>query len=225
MRSGTPLARLRERQRRAVAPERVAYARERGLEYSVEQVEVVAEQAAADVATAQAQIDDEIVPQVAGVTETVQIAQTSTNDTQAEVDTLSGSGAVSGSASNPAVDVSDGTWVLGPQVDLAGVAAGDLTITGSGPLQDSDVSVTGGSFAGQFRVVEVVSGVDEVLNTWSFTVSSAGVVSTLHSGSVADYVSARTSTGAVSYRIDARRASGTGQVSSLSLYMHARRAP
>lgn len=51
-RNGTPMQRLRDRQRVSVAPERIQYLQERGLEIAVEQVEVVAAVAATDASTA-----------------------------------------------------------------------------------------------------------------------------------------------------------------------------
>lgn len=186
--------------------------------------QAAASAAQADVDLLETELEDVVAPQVLSLTEGVQVAQFSANATQAEVDILSGSGSVSGSASNPAVDVPDGTWVLGPQVDLTGVVAGDLTITGSGPQQDSDLASTG-TFNGQFRIVEVVGGVDTVLDTFGFTVSAGGTLGTvLYVSAVSDFIAARATTGAVSYRIDARRATGSASLTSLSLYIFARRA-
>jgi len=51
-RNGTPMQRLRDRTRVSVAPERIQYLAERGLEQSVEQVGGLAEDAAADAAGA-----------------------------------------------------------------------------------------------------------------------------------------------------------------------------
>lgn len=57
-RSGTPSQRLRERVRKVPPPELIAYFRERGLEYAVEQVEIVADGAVVDAAAAAADVVD-----------------------------------------------------------------------------------------------------------------------------------------------------------------------
>lgn len=56
-RNGTPMQRLRDRQRVSVAPERVAYLRERGLEVAVEEAAVAADAAQADATEAQDTVD------------------------------------------------------------------------------------------------------------------------------------------------------------------------
>lgn len=158
----------------------------------------------------------------------VQGAAQAANDAQTTADEALGAGTVSGSNTDPVIDlISDGIWVFGPVVSLSSVLAGDLTFTGSGPIQDSDVDLVGGSVAlGDFRLVEVVGGVDTVLFTGSFSAngSIAPVTITNYDATgVAAFVSARSSTGAVNYRIDARKTSGA-MINSLALYIYARRA-
>lgn len=171
-----------------------------------------------------------IVAQLQAINESAQAAASAANEAQASADAAAGGMAVSGSASDPAVDLIGSGWVLGPVVSLTGVAAGDLTISGSGPQQDSDVDMSGakGGMSCNFRIVEVVGGVDTVVFTGNFQVftladGSPATVTNQSSSSVSSFVSTRTSTGAVDYRIDAR-GTGARDVTSLLLYIYARRA-
>lgn len=173
----------------------------------------------------------DILDALTATQQAAQQAQAAANEAQATADM--GSGSVSGTASNPAVDVpTGGVWVNGPQVNLTSVVAVNLTITGSGPQQDADVSVDTSLRAnlfGDFRIVEVVSGVDTVLFTGNYTVNnidpgrSTPVVTNTSISDVAAFSSARTSTGAVSYRIDVRNNSPY-DIFSLLLYIFVRRA-
>lgn len=185
--------------------------------------DIIAAQAAAD--AAQADVDG-LVPDLTALADGVQVAQATGNAAQDTADLALGLGTVSGSATDPSIDLTtDGVWVEGPQVDLTSVLAGDLTITGSGPVQDDDVSMTGLT-EGEYRIVEDIGGVDTVLYTGLFTVVEKGsmpVVKNVNTTDVAAFVSARSSTGAVTYRIDARKTSGS-PVTSLALYVYARRA-
>lgn len=169
-----------------------------------------------------------IVAGLQASTEAAQQAQTAANNAQATADAAGGGTSTSGTATNPSIDLLDASWVLGPQVDLTGVVAGPLTITGSGPQQDGDVELTGGNggMTCQFRIVEIVGGVDDVRFIGSFVaVNYGGGTATISNQSVSDvstFTEARTSTGAVSYRIDAK---GTGSrvLTDLLLYIYARR--
>lgn len=172
------------------------------------------------------------IEQIRDVLEIAQNAQETANNAQTDADSAGGGTARSGSASDPAVTLPVGVWVNGPQVDLTGVAAGTLTIPGSGPLQDDDVTLVGASgdlVSFEFRIVEVILGVDEVLFTGTATAykekSGGGSMTTIANGSSTDisaFSSARASTGDVSYRIDARCA--TRSITSLLLYVFARRS-
>lgn len=159
-----------------------------------------------------------------------QIGISTANNAQAAADAAGGGTAQSGSADNPAVDLSGTGWVTGPIVNLTSVVAGNLTITGTGPQQDDDVILSDRNFSGQYRIVEVIGGIDGT--TWTFSFSarsdgSGGIGSTTilndDAVAVANFSSARVSTGAVSYRIDAQRVSG-GNLTSLELYIFVRRA-
>lgn len=191
----------------------------------IEQQEQVQNAIIADLTAAITQIQD--------VLAIAQSAQQAANDAQTSADDAAGGTAKSGSATNPAVNITADGWVMGPQVDLTGVVAGNLTIPGSGPQQDSDVVTTSlpGVLADfDFRIVEVVLGVDEVVFTGTFTAfrsSGGGGVTTVansSSSAVTAFTSARTSTGAVSYRIDAQRSGHIDNLTSLLLYIFARRA-
>jgi len=160
----------------------------------------------------------------------VQQAQAAANQAQETADGASGSGAVSGFAIDDTLLLVDNAWTLGPVVSLTGVVAGNLTITGTAPQQSETTSATGGAgiLPGQFRVVEVIGGVDEVLFTGSMTITTTGATPvTVRNNSVTEvgaFVSARASTGAVDYRIDVRL-TGTGRnVSDMGVYLYARRA-
>lgn len=177
----------------------------------------------------QAQIAAQVI-QIQALLGLTQGAQQAANDAQQTADEALGTGSVSGSNTNPSVDlVTNGAWVNGPVVNLTSVLAGTLTISGSGPIQDADVDVSGGTTAScEFRIVEVIGGIDTMPAKFSgtFTVDAAGfpaVVTNLSSAAVAAYSSAETSTGAVDYRIDARKVSGA-VVTDLALYIYARRA-
>lgn len=174
------------------------------------------------------------IVQIQDVLEIAQSAQQTANDAQTAADNAAGGSARSGSATDPAIDLTSSPWVLGPVVSLTGVSAGNLTIPGSGPQQDSDVELDGPASVVQdyeWRIVEVILGVDEVVFEGTFTAFRAGggsITTTIANGSssaASSFSLARTSTGAVDYRIDARKASGgTPNLSSLLLYIFVRRS-
>lgn len=151
------------------------------------------------------------------------------NDAQASADEALADGTVSGSAQNPAVSVPGAAWVIGPLVSLTGVVAGNLTISGSGPLQDSDVAVVGGpgSAGGEWRIVEIDGITETTLFTGGFSAYQApgATVATVTNDAapaVTAYGALLTTTGALDYRIDARCT--FGGLTSLKLYIYARRA-
>lgn len=132
------------------------------------------------------------------------------------------------------------TWTPGPQVSLTGVVANNLSIPGSGPQQDSDVSlfITNTSqyvMQGEYRLVEVIGGVDgATFGPWNFEVSypepppatgtlTGVAVLNTDSTAVAAFSQARATTGAIEYRLDFRKISGPS-VSNLRAYLFARRA-
>lgn len=171
---------------------------------------------------------------VTATNQAAQAAQQAANDAQATADDALGGGTVSGFVDNPTVSVPEGFgWVSAGTVSLTGVVAGNLTIAGTGPLQDGDVEITSGSpsgyksFLGSFRVVEIVGGVDTVLFTGAMSAYQGGVVipatvSNDSSASVSAFTSARSSTGSVDYRIDFQSISG--DLADLRGYLFVRRA-
>lgn len=175
-----------------------------------------------------------IVLQIQAANAAAQQAQETANQAQEAADNAGGGGVVSGSNKDPDVSLPASTaWVLGPVVNLTGVSAGNLTITGSGPQQDGDVSMSGTNIAVScsFRIVEIILGVEEVLFTGSFRVEKleSGVetptIVNQSSAEVQSFSLARTSTGDVSYRIDAKENGGVLRaVDSLLLYIFVRRS-
>lgn len=177
---------------------------------------------------AQEVVNEQLALQLAQIVtalEAAQIAVQTANAAQEAVDQAGGTG-VSGSAAASVSLTSNGVWVSGPQVDLAGLVAGNLTITGSGPQNDVSTDVDGSSSSGQWRVVEIEAGVDSVVFTGSFSVSKSGsvvIVTNESSSAAASFSLARTNTGSISYRLDARKSSGS-ILTGLSLYLYARRS-
>jgi hypothetical protein len=120
-------------------------------------------------------------------------------------------------------------WVTGALVSLTGVVAGDLTISGSGPIQNSGTSrPASGTSTGRFRIVEVVGMVDTVVFTGDFSVyspdpSEPPTTYNMSAAAVAAFSSARTSTGAVDYRLDVIIDSGE-DISNLRTYLYVKRA-
>lgn len=170
-----------------------------------------------------------LVVQLQAVAQQAQSAQRAANDAQQTAD---GTGATSAYASVN-VTLNSSVWVSGPLVNLTSVVAGNLTISGTGPQQTDAVQMAGAadSISGEFRIVEIVGGVDSTLFTGLFNVSRASfeasepaVVVNRSVSDVSAFALSRSSTGSVSYRLDARRTSGSAIVSDLNLYLFARRA-
>lgn len=100
-------------------------------------------------------------------------------------------------------------WTNGPRVDLTSVVAGTLTIQGSGPYRTptTTISPTGETFVGNWRIQEIISGVETTIFTGTYTAiareADSSVTYTLYNNTDTQFVSIpRTSTGAVSYRLD-----------------------
>lgn len=120
-------------------------------------------------------------------------------------------------------------------VNLTSVAAGNLTIPGTGPSQQvGTTSMTGGTYTeGEYRIIEVDNGVDNgTVFTGQFNVTDITTdepnqiftVSHTSADAVAAFVSARTTTGNVDYRVEVRRVSGA-TMTGMRFYLFARRAP
>lgn len=119
------------------------------------------------------------------------------------------------------------SWVLGPVVDLTSVVAGDLTIPGSGLFPKTGTTSFSGDRLGELRLVEIVGGVDTVIGgPWTFTIRrpDPNPASPVYVGNPAEipiFTAARTTTGAVSYRMDAQMLDG--DVTNIDLRLYARR--
>lgn len=119
-------------------------------------------------------------------------------------------------------------------VNLTSVGAGNLTIPGTGPSQQIGTTMmTGGTFtSAEYQIVEVDNGVDNgVVFTGQFTVTDITTdepnqiftVNHTSADAVAAFVSARTTTGNVDYRVETRRVSGAN-MSGMKFYLFVRRA-
>lgn len=125
------------------------------------------------------------------------------------------------------VDMLSGVWVNGPQVDLTGVVAGDLTIPGSGLFSKSGTTSFFGDSNGLIRLVEIVAGVDTVIGgPWGFVITRtdpnpSGTVYVANASQIPTFTSARSTTGAVSYRIDTQMVDS--DVTNIDVKLYARR--
>lgn len=139
--------------------------------------------------------------------------------------------AVGGSSAEGIYDINNSGWTLGPVVDLTGVVAGDLTIPGTGFQTIAGVTTQNrqGVIEGDMRLVEIVGGVDEVISTgwrWGSTRYDANPASTpyvMNPGFIPGFNQARTSTGAVSYRLDAK-ADSPFLLNDVKMYLYVKRS-
>jgi hypothetical protein len=147
-------------------------------------------------------------------------ASQAANEAQSTADAAGGGTARSGTSIITAQPISGTGWVNGPAINLTGVVAGDLTITGSGPTGGSLTS--GNALSGEFRLVELAGST--TLFTGTFLITDSGVTN-YSAADVAAFVQAEVTAGAVSYRFDVRRSGGSpGSTGTISLYGYARRA-
>lgn len=136
------------------------------------------------------------------------------------------SGGNSGTATAE-IDMTPSAWILGPVVALTGVVAGNVTVPGSGLYSKSATTSFFGDTNGEVRIVEIVGGVDAIIGgPWPFTISRVdpSPTGTVYVGNAAElntFTQARTTTGAVSYRIDSRMLDG--DVNNIDLKLYARR--
>lgn len=119
-------------------------------------------------------------------------------------------------------------------VPLLGVAAGDLTIPGTGPkVTPSGTTMSGGLVTNaEYRIVEVQGGVDlATVFTGTFTITDVTgdeptqifQVNHTSANAVSSFSLPRTTTGDLEYRVDVRRVSGA-VMSGVRFYLFARRA-
>lgn len=167
---------------------------------------------------AQTQDLAEIVAAVQAAQEAAQIAQQTANSE------------AGGASSTAGISPATGIWLTAVVVNIPAAVAGQtLTIGGTGPVQTSDVvKDQPGNAPGQFRVVEVVGGVDTILLTGNYNVYASGeaaappLVTNASATAVAAYSSVRASSGSIDYRVDVNQTSGTA-VSNMSVYLNVRR--
>lgn len=137
---------------------------------------------------------------------TLQATQAAVAVAQATADTAGGTGAQSGFATQT-LNVGLG-WSMGPQVNLAGVGAGNLTLAGTGPAQGNTTTVDAGTFTGQWRIQEITPGpVETTVFSGTFTAEQSrddqGVQFFLYNNTDTTSVSIPSvSTGLVDYRMD-----------------------
>jgi hypothetical protein len=163
---------------------------------------------------------------IRAVNTVAQAAQTAANTAQETADQSGGGTALSGSNTS-IVSPQTSAWENGPQVDLTGVTAGNLTISGSGPIQD-DTLESAATITGNFRIVEIVGMVETTVFTGSYMLyqGNPGTVVNQSASTVSAFSAARSSTGAVSYRLDANRTDGGVLVTpiDMALYLFVRRS-
>jgi hypothetical protein len=137
-----------------------------------------------------------------------------------------GTTAKSGQNTATGLTVNSSSFIHGPLVALTAVTAGmpHLTLTGSAP--QAAVSAAG-PMDGEYRIVEVVAGVDSLIFSDTFhvkTLNTGATILTLDNP-VNTQIFTRSAIGAVSYRLDVRKTAGAGEADSLQAYLFARRAP
>jgi len=115
-----------------------------------------------------------------------------------------------GTSAESVDDISYTGWTLGPQVDLTGVVAGNLVLSGTSlqPISTTRLSAYPGEQSGQIRVVEIVGMTETVVYGPSLFLTGrdenpASVPYILNPEDLSTPIAA-TSTGAVSYRLDAQ---------------------
>lgn len=136
--------------------------------------------------------------------------------------------AIGGRTATSIEDINDLGWTLGPQIDLTGVVAGDLMIQGTSLQSVSTTRLNQvGPVDGQLRIVEIVGGVDTVVGgPWTFTTGRvedpSSVPYIMNPGQIASYNEPRTTTGNVSYRLDARM-DAFGDMTDVRFYLSVKR--
>lgn len=122
-----------------------------------------------------------------------------------------------------------GTFAPVAQVDLLTVSAGDLTFAGS-VYSPSMTPVVGVTYNYEYQIIEVDNGIDNgVVFPGSFTIFRATAMSEIvttdtSATSLGSFTAARTTTGSISYRVEARYTSPTPPSTDLFFNLFARRA-
>lgn len=147
-------------------------------------------------------------------------AAQSANTAQATADAAGGGTARSGDNTGT-FNVFDTTWQTGPTVALSTVSAGNLTITGTGPT--ASVVTTEGVLSGEFRIVDVGTGLTKFTGTFSIYPDGTFINNSI--SAISAFSLAETSTGSVTYRLDARRTGGKlGSEADVDFYLFVRRS-
>lgn len=171
----------------------------------------------------------QLVAQVAALNTVAQQAAAA----QATADAGTPTGAKSGDATAYPINASGSGWIPGPQVNLTGVAAGNLTIPSSGPNQVNATGVNAlsgilGTFTGNWRIQEILPGpVESTVFSGTYNAErdrdDQGIENIVYNlTDTSTFSLARASTGAVSYRLDIN-APGF-DLTAVSLYLYVRRA-
>lgn len=169
--------------------------------------------------------------QILALTTQINTALQQAAQAQATADAGGGTTAKSGQNTS-ALNPNGSTWILGPVVALTGVVAGNLTVTGSGPYQLSSTTIDDfGQFSGNWRIMEIIGGVETgvflgtyiaVHNTPPEQADSGVLYQLYNQTDTTSFSLARTSTGAVSYRLDINLP-GT-DATQVGIYIYVRRA-
>lgn len=192
------------------------------------------EKQSSDLVTAINALNVAVTALQAAQTQTIAQAQANTTvamqaaQAQATADTATGSGAQSGDATSSASALAGGAWTNGPQVNLAGVSAGNLTVQNSGPSQAAITAMNGfGAWTGNWRIQEIVGAIETTVFTGTFSMERyfeefGAIIFLFNETDTGTFSSARASTGAVSYRLDIN--SPDVDVFDVNLYLYVRRA-
>lgn len=153
------------------------------------------------------------------------------------------SGATKGSNTSTGLTINSLGWTAGPQVDLVGVVAGNLTFSATMAGDVTGGALTGGTVydpvngsqtaAGTFRLVEIDGATETVVYTAAFQAYEVlylayGVAYfyiNYDASAIAAFVDARVSVGAISYRLDLRMGTpSTAIASHVTAYLFVNRA-
>lgn len=143
-----------------------------------------------------------------------------------------GSGNKSGSATG-VFSLSGTSFTPATTVALTSVSVGDLTMPGTGPtVSPSMTSMSGGAVMnGEYQIIEVDNGVDgDAVFTGTFIITDVTSdeptqifsVNHVSAADIAAFTEARTTTGAISYRVEVRRVSGA-TMTGMRFYLFVRR--
>jgi len=121
--------------------------------------------------------------------------------------------------------LSSGTFATVATVSLSGVTPNSLFLIGTAPALGGGAVMTGGTVSVcTYRIIEVVGGIDgDTVFTGTFVVSEISTgpqvlsVTNSSASAIAAFNLARSTTGNVSYRLEARRTAGTGSVTNVQI--------